>query len=416
MMVRRSTRQTKPSAKRSAAQALASPAKKSQASPRTPSKQPSKKSTPPSIKKKPAVKRKPGRVTELTQRLSSVQAALTKRQEMLKDLFDETFDDETDEDDEEKVEEEQQERIELSSDDDEEEPVHESEVEDDESEDEESEDEESEDDESEEDESEDGIVEEEETTEEDDDEDQNLVIEEGTMDAMDVDLCNIPTVAPPSSDDEPKVLFGETQVRLNEHTLSQDCGIAVFPSDDPHCGFDRLQQAIESGILTKHAWKNGGFVVEVRGVFDHFYPVRRSGDNTKGYRLSSDYMRKTMHNDVEQIKIDIDSTLSEHLNLTIQVPRQELVQMTFQFIFNPPFLAKKNQWIMTGDHWAIGDFQWMIQEIGSPENVRIEGKKTKQLWHLHAKFKSKQQVIDGPAQALLKKCKHYKNLKIKVIL
>ena len=90
--------------------------------------------------------------------------------------------------------------------------------------------------------------------------------------------------------------------------------------------------------------------------------------------------------------------------------------MTFQFIFNPPFLAKKNQWIMTGDHWAIGDFQWMIQEIGSPENVRIEGKKTKQLWHLHAKFKSKQQVIDGPAQALLKKCKHYKNLKIKVIL
>ena len=339
---------------------------------------------------------------------------------MLKELFDQTFSDETDEDDE---EDEEKGPIELSSDEEEEAREEEDDddmvVEEESSEEEEDESEEEEDDDdiikeeesSEEEEDDDDIVEEEEASEEED-----QLIEEGTMDAMDVDLCNIPTVAPPSSDDEPKVLFGETQVRLNEHTLSQDCGIAVFPSDDPHCGFDRLQQAIESGILTKHAWKNGGFVVEVRGVFDHFYPVRRSGDNTKGYRLSSDYMRKTMHNDVEQIKIDIDSTLSEHLNLTIQVPRQELVQMTFQFIFNPPFLAKKNQWIMTGDHWAIGDFQWMIQEIGSPENVRIEGKKTKQLWHLHAKFKSKQQVIDGPAQALLKKCKHYKNLKIKVIL
>ena len=229
-----------------------------------------------------------------------MQAALTQRQEMPKDLFDETFDAETDE-------EQQQEPIELSSDDEEGEPVHEPEVEDDESEDEQSEDEQSEDEEN-----EDDIVEEEETSEEDEEEDQNLVIEEWTMDAMDVDLCNIPTVAPPSddaSDDEPKVLFGETQVRLNEYTLSQDCGIAIFPSDDERCGFDRLQQAIESGILTKHAWKNGGFVVEVRGVFDHFYPVRRSGDNTKGYRLSSDYMRKTMHNDVEQIKIDTQASI-----------------------------------------------------------------------------------------------------------
>jgi hypothetical protein len=412
-MVRRSPRQTKPSAKRSAAQALATPAKKGPASPRTP-KKPSKPSTPPSIKKKPPIQREPARVTE------PAQAALSKRQQMLKELFDQTFSDETDEDDE---EDEEKGPIELSSD--EEEDAREEEDDDDMVVEEESSEEEE--DESEEEEDDDDIIKEEESSEEEEDDDdiveeeeaseeEDQLIEEGTMDAMDVDLCNIPTVAPPSSDDEPKVLFGETQVRLNEHTLSQDCGIAVFPSDDPHCGFDRLQQAIESGILTKHAWKNGGFVVEVRGVFDHFYPVRRSGDNTKGYRLSSDYMRKTMHNDVEQIKIDIDSTLSEHLNLTIQVPRQELVQMTFQFIFNPPFLAKKNQWIMTGDHWAIGDFQWMIQEIGSPENVRIEGKKTKQLWHLHAKFKSKQQVIDGPAQALLKKCKHYKNLKIKVIL
>ena len=58
----------------------------------------------------------------------------------------------------------------------------------------------------------------------------------------------------------------------------------------------------------------------------------------------------------------------------------------------------------------------MIHEIGNPENVRIGGKKTKQLWHLHAKIKSKQQVIDGPAEALLKKCKHYKKMKMKVIM
>jgi hypothetical protein len=98
-----------------------------------------------------------------------------------------------------------------------------------------------------------------------------------------------------------------------------------------------------------------------------------------------------------------------------EMPPQEEVKMEFHFIKTPSFLPASTQWVVLGDMWAINDYQFMSERVAYLQDVQIQGKKTKSLWHVHQKYMSKQSIVEGPAKAMVSRLKDKKNCKVVVI-
>ena len=80
-----------------------------------------------------------------------------------------------------------------------------------------------------------------------------------------------------------------------------------------------------------------------------------------------------------------------------EMPPQEEVKMEFHFIKTPSFLPASTQWVVLGDMWAINDYQFMSERVAYLQDVQIQGKKTKSLWHVHQKYMSKQSEGVSPS-------------------
>ena len=57
----------------------------------------------------------------------------------------------------------------------------------------------------------------------------------------------------------------------------------------------------------------------------------------------------------------------------------------------------------------------MSERVAYLQDVQIQGKKTKNLWHVHQKYMYKQSIVEGPTKALMSKLKDEKNCKVAVI-
>ena len=137
-------------------------------------------------------------------------------------------------------------------------------------------------------------------------------------------------------------------------------------------------------------------------------------DAPSGHRLSGEFVRCDQDNDVDKITATLDAQLAP-LNIRVEMPPQEEVKMEFHFIKTPSFLPASTQWVVLGDMWAINDYQFMSERVAYLQDVQIQGKKTKSLWHVHQKYMSKQSIVEGPTKALMSKLKDKKNCKVVVI-
>ena len=132
------------------------------------------------------------------------------------------------------------------------------------------------------------------------------------------------------------------------------------------------------------------------------------------HRLPGEFVRCDQDNDVDKITATPNAQLAP-LNIKVEMPPQGEVKMEFHFIKTPSFLPASTQWVVLGDMWAINDYQFMSERVAYLQDVQIQGKKTKSLWHVHQKYMSKQSIVEGPAKALMSKLKDKKNCKVVVI-
>jgi hypothetical protein len=218
---------------------------------------------------------------------------------------------------------------------------------------------------------------------------------------------------------EAKTLYFEAKPRFNERTLSTDVDLHVSKKHDADdCGYDRFLDSIRTkgGVIAEHAWEGGTYVVKNNGQCDAFYKAstKTATGWQSGHRLSGEFVRCDQDNDVDKITATLDSQLAP-LNIRVEMPPQEEVKMEFHFIKTPSFLPASTQWVVLGDMWAINDYQFMSERVAYLQDVQIQGKKTKSLWHVHQKYMSKQSIVEGPAKAMMSKLKDKKNCKVVVI-
>ena len=218
---------------------------------------------------------------------------------------------------------------------------------------------------------------------------------------------------------EVKTLYFEAKPRFNERTLSTDVDLHVSKKHDADdCGYDRLLDSIRTkgGIIAEHTWEGGTYVTKNNGQCDAFYKAstKTAAGWQSGHRLSGEFVRCDQDNDVDKITATLNAQLAP-LNIKVEMPPQGEVKMEFHFIKTPSFLPASTQWVVLGDMWAINDYQFMSERVAYLQDVQIQGKKTKSLWHVHQKYMSKQSIVEGPAKAMMSRLEDKKNCKVVVI-